>query len=249
MIALATANCSNIFLIPSCSIFVMAHVIDVLPFDSSEFADNPEPRCPCVLVLDVSRSMAGKPIDELNAGLLAFQDELAADTLARKRAEIAIVTFGPVKVERNFQTAEDFRAPVLTPQNDTPMGAAIDTALDLLEGRKAHYKQAGIGYYRPWIFLITDGGPTDSWQKAAQRVQAGEGRNFSFFAVAVEGANVEILRQISKRPPSMLKGTKFRELFQWLSSSLKAVSRSQTTDSVKLLNPGTPEGFGWTEIK
>ena len=227
----------------------MPQVIDLLPFDQSEFAENPEPRCACVLVLDVSRSMAGRRIDELNAGLQAFQDELAADTLARKRAEIAIVTFGPVKIESQFQTAEDFRAPTLVTQGDTPMGSAIETALDLLDARKAHYKQAGIGYYRPWVFVITDGAPTDAWQKAAQRIHAGEGRNFSFFAVAVEGANLQILNQLSKRAATPLKGTKFRELFLWLSSSLKAVSMSKPNDKVKLLNPGTPEGYGWTEIQ
>src|SRR4051794_36127754 len=56
------------------------------------FADNPENRCPVVLVLDTSGSMAGKPIQELNAGLQTLQSELADDPLAAKRVEVAIVT-------------------------------------------------------------------------------------------------------------------------------------------------------------
>jgi hypothetical protein len=46
-----------------------------IPFGAAEFADNPEPRCPCLLLLDTSVSMRGRPIDELNAGLIAFKDD------------------------------------------------------------------------------------------------------------------------------------------------------------------------------
>src|SRR5215467_13669426 len=86
---------------------------DQIPFPDPEFVDNPEPRCPCVLLLDTSGSMNDakqisqtlspiqkmlseplaprtvRPIDELNAGLLAFREELMADELAVKRVEIS----------------------------------------------------------------------------------------------------------------------------------------------------------------
>src|SRR5580658_8076240 len=75
-------------------------------FEASEFAENPEPRVPCVLLLDVSGSMSGQPIAELNEGLVTLKDTLSADSLASKRAEIAIVTFGgTVNVIQNFVTA------------------------------------------------------------------------------------------------------------------------------------------------
>jgi hypothetical protein len=55
---------------------------DQVPFDASEFVDNPEPRCPCLLLLDASTSMAGQRIDELNAGLDTFASQLTSDGLA-----------------------------------------------------------------------------------------------------------------------------------------------------------------------
>jgi uncharacterized protein YegL len=82
------------------------------------------------------------------------------------------------------------------------MGEAIETGLTLLRNRKDAYKAAGISYYRPWIFLITDGEPTDSWQRAAQLVAEGEhSKAFSFYAAGVEGATMEVLRQISAKHP------------------------------------------------
>ena len=216
-----------------------------IAFETNDFASNPEPRCPCVLLLDVSGSMSGRPLDELNAGLTLFKDELAADSLAMKRAEIGIVTFGPVKVEMPFTTAAAFFPPTLQAQGDTPMGAAILEALNMVRDRKQDYRSNGISYYRPWVFLITDGGPTDAWKAAAEAVREGEAsKQFAFFAIGVKGANMDVLRQISSaREPLSLDGMKFRELFKWLSSSLGSVSKSTVGTDVPLSSPA-----GWASV-
>jgi uncharacterized protein YegL len=209
------------------------------------FASNPEPRCPCVLLLDVSGSMAGQPIGELNAGLVTFKEEIAADALARKRVEVAIVTFGgAVTLAMPFTDADGFEPPSLTANGLTPMGAAIGEAIRLVKERKEIYKENGIAYYRPWIFLITDGEPNDAWDSVPDAVQAGEERKeFSFFAIAVKGADMEVLRQISVREPLMLEGLKFQELFRWLSASLRSVSSSTPGTDVQLSSPK-----GWATV-
>jgi uncharacterized protein YegL len=221
-----------------------AHVSEQISFETNDFASNPEPRCPCVLLLDVSGSMSGEPINQLNAGLSTFRDELAADALALKRVEVAITTFGPTKVEAPFTTASAFEPPTLAPQGDTPMGGAVMQAIDLVRERKNEYRANGISYYRPWIFLITDGAPTDAWDAAAAAVREGEAaKAFAFFAIGVRGANMEVLRQISVREPLALDALKFRQLFSWLSSSLRSVSRSTPGTDVPLASPR-----GWAAV-
>jgi uncharacterized protein YegL len=188
--------------------------------------------------------MGGNPIRELNAGLQAFKTELPQDSLAMKRVEIAIVTFGPVKVESDFQTVDSWQPPHLGASGDTPMGAAIVTGLDMLRQRKDQYRANAIEVFRPWVFLMTDGGPTDHWQQAAELVKAGEdSKAFAFFGVGVENANMDILGRICVRTPVKLTGLKFKDMFAWLSSSLSSVSSSQPGTAVQI---GPPTG--WSEV-
>jgi uncharacterized protein YegL len=211
-----------------------------------EFATNPEPRCACVLLLDVSGSMSGKAIDALNEGLRAFAGDLGTDALARQRVEVAVVTFGNdgVQVVHDFATAGQFEPPTLRAGGGTPMGAAIVQGLEMVEARKAQYKANGIVYYRPWVFLITDGEPTDEWKDAAAQVHAAEAANgLAFFAVGVEGANLDTLGKIAVRTPLKLQGLKFVELFVWLSQSQRTVSSSKPGDQTAL-----PSVEGWASV-
>ena len=216
-------------------------------FGTDDFAINPEPRLPCVLLLDVSASMQGRPIAELNEGIRLYKSELLADPLAAKRVEVAVVMFGEeVRTVSDFTTAERFEPPTLRADGSTPMGAAINLGLALVLQRKVAYRANGIPYFRPWIFLITDGAPTDEWRYAARKVVEGEEhRSFAFFAVGVEGADFDVLREVSVRPPLKLQGLRFRDLFQWLSNSQRSLSQSTPgeQDKVNFVDPTGPKGW------
>lgn len=212
--------------------------------EAVEFAENPEPRCPCILLLDTSGSMQGEAIDALNVGLQQFQQNLRLDTLASRRVEVAIVTFDTeVTIAQDFVTADLFEPPPLKAQGMTHIGAGIHKALDLLQARKAQYRNNGISYYRPWVFLITDGTPQgeadDILQHASQRIAEDERlKRVAFFAVGVENADMARLAQFSVRTPVKLIGLNFVEMFVWLSASMQRVSQSQLDEQVALPPPG-----------
>jgi uncharacterized protein YegL len=245
-----------------------------VPFGDVALAWNPEPRCPCVLLLDTSASMGQRVanadgdsgvtyssggdilrfmnsrltrIDLLNEGLRTYQTELMSDSLAAQRVEVCVITFGgKVQTLVPFVPAYEFTPPTLTAEGDTPMGQAILQAIEGIEQRKRLYRQNGLHYFRPWIFLITDGQPTDAWQSAAEQVRLGEKqKKFAFFAVGVAEANFEILRNIAVREPLPLKGYSFREMFIWLSQSQRCISHSSPGQEgqVKLDSPA-----GWASL-
>ena len=216
--------------------------------DAVEFADNPEPRCPCVLLLDTSGSMSGERINALNEGIKVFKKELNRDDLAKKRVEVAIVSFNSsINVVQDFVTADQFEPTELNTGGLTQMGEAIEKALDMISNRKSLYRNNGITYYRPWVFMITDGAPTDSdavINRVKARIKDEEAKkSLAMFAVGVQDADMAKLSEIVVRSPLKLKGLCFRELFSWLSNSLTSVSQSRPGEQVPLLPPS-----GWSVV-
>ena len=217
---------------------------DITLQDMVEFADNPEPRCPCVLILDTSGSMAGAPISALNDGVQTFKRELQKDILAALRVEVATITYegglfsGRAELTQDFITADKFDPPELKAKWGNYEAEAIHMALDHIESRKQRYRNSGISYYRPWVILICDGlltDPQDEIDAASARLRKAErDKQVAFFAIGVEGADMEQLAQLSPRAPLPLKGLAFNEMFIWLSASMSRVSSSRPGDEVQL---------------
>lgn len=213
----------------------------------AEFIENPETRCPAVLVLDTSASMKGAAIAELNAGVRAFFDDIRKDPLAALRVELAMVCFGGgARLERDFATLDVGPVPELAAGGNTPLGAALHLAVDALEYRVNRYRAAGIAHYRPWLFLITDGRPTDgiAWQLAAQRAQLADlAGTLALYPIGVAKADMALLGELASplRPPILLDGLRFRDLFDWMSRSMRRVSLSR----IGTRQPPLPELGDW----
>lgn len=217
---------------------------------NQQFAENKEDRCPVVLVLDTSYSMLDQnKIGLLNDGVQQFRDEVLKDPIAALRIEVAVISFGgeQVKVETDFTTALDFQPRVLDADGNTPMGAAMRKALEIVEDRKAVYRSQGVQYFRPWIWLLTDGQPNDDWKDAAaQAKRAEQDRKVTIFAVGVgDDADLGTLSEFCAAKPMKMKGLQFREMFKWLSASLARVSKQKAGSGQQVQLPPT-DGWGST---
>ncbi len=210
---------------------------------SAESPINYEQKSVCCFVVDVSGSMSGQPINELNIGLQEFHDQISKDSTTANRLEVAIVEFSDRVV--TLQTpalVDNFTMPTLSTKGTTAMVDGVREAIRLVEDRKAWYKQTGQPYLRPWIILITDGAP-DGGQDVNGLTQeihsAVNNKKFVFYAVGVQGADMGLLTKISSpdMPPALLQGLKFAEFFKWVSASMSTVASSKDGDKISLPNP------------
>jgi uncharacterized protein YegL len=213
---------------------------------SAESPENYEQKCCCILVLDVSSSMEGNPINELNDGLSTFARDIQTDSTTANRLEIAVVTFNDqVKTLQPPSLISNFTMPKLLASGGTKLVDGVRAGIEMAKSRKAWYKQTGQPYYRPWIILMTDGDPDDLQNVSTLSTEIKSGMNskeFIFYAIGVKGADMKKLNEISHStmPAAQLKGLNFSEFFRWLSASMTTVTNSNDGEKVNL-----PSAASW----
>ena len=218
-----------------------------LKLHDSELANNPNTRIPICIALDVSGSMDGKKIDELNRGVNIFLESILEDEITRYSADIAILTFGgTVEKVLDFGDVEDIKLPTFMAGGGTPMGEAALEALDMLEDRKKQYKKNAVTYWQPWLVLMTDGAATDPDKveiAAKKTCDLIKNQKLNLFSIIIEpGTPDELAKFCGNLAP--LDGVKFKEFFVWLSQSVSVVSESSPGTGFKL-----PDPKSWTSIE
>jgi uncharacterized protein YegL len=211
---------------------------------SEEDLGTGDPRCPLVLLLDVSDSMSWKrtdpltgqdlppAIEQLRAGLDTLSATLKSDDVAQRRVEILVVPFQgqetDVQAAGTWKLARDWTPPKLSPSGRTPMGTAIRVGLAEAAARRRELQKQGTPVYRPWVFLMTDGEPTDDYSNAtAQIAEAQHGKNAVFWSVAALGADESILKSFDPEKPVLrLDEKNWSKFFLWMSAVVSKVSNS-----------------------
>ncbi len=214
--------------------------------NQSSFNETPrvaapnEPHLACVLLLDTSGSMSGEPINSLNRAINDFKAKTSMDDLAQKRVDIAIIEFNDVAtVVQDFTPISQMEPIQLEAGGCTAMGAAINLAIDKVKERNRFYASMGTPCFKPWIFMITDGCPTDDITMAAQRIQEEENKGshgkLKMFALGITGYDKDTLFRLTKRVMA-LDDTDFSGIFNWMSESMVAISVSRVGEDVQLGN-------------
>ena len=124
--------------------------------DDIALQDNTSQRLPCVLVLDGSGSMEGNPISELNQGLKTLEEELKKDDTASQRVQLLVIRLGDddkATILTDWTDAIDFKAPSLEAYGRTPLGKAMQLALEKIGVDQNIAKDIGIKFLKiamPW---------------------------------------------------------------------------------------------------
>ena len=193
-------------------------------------------------------------LNEMNQGLGVFFKALENDQIARYSAEISIVAFaGDAEMVLDFMPLDNIPKNISIEEadlDDTSIGKGVSLALELLDRRKAEYKEAGVDYFQPWLVLMTDGKPVndDSYIKVSRIVSDRVNqKKLVVFPISVgPEADMDILALFSPAfTPLKLKELKFKEFFNWLASSVSAISQSTPGENIKLDIEGIK---GWAEI-
>ena len=197
----------------------------------------------CVLLLDTSGSMYGAPINSLNQALQDFKYKLSMDEMAKKRVDVCIIEFNnTANLVQWFTPISQMPVVQLQANGLTAMGEGIVMAIDMIKDRNRFYNSLGTPAYKPWIFMITDGEPTDDISEAIRRIHEEESKGahgkLKFFALGVQGYDKNTLFRLTNRVME-LRDTDFSGIFNWMSESMAAISVSRVGEDVAL--PMLPE--------
>jgi len=188
-------------------------------------------RLPIYLVLDVSGSMSGAPIEAVNNGLKDFEAALKSDAHALESAYVSIISFeSEAQQLMPLTEAGQFRAPVLDASGGTSLGKALTLLGQCLETDVKPKSPDHPGDWKPLIFLMTDGEPTDEWEGPAENFKARTAKkSASLIGIGCgPNANIRTLETISQTVLMMhdLTPERIKALFEWISQSAKVASKS-----------------------
>ena len=131
-------------------------------FDPSKFTVEKARPIPVILLLDGSGSMFGEKITELNNAVATMINTFKGENAREVEIQVAVTTFdGGAQLALPLTPAKDISSPHLEANGNTPMGAALSMAKELIEDKTIIPSKG----YRPTVVLISDGAPNDSWEQ------------------------------------------------------------------------------------
>jgi uncharacterized protein YegL len=191
-------------------------------------------RLPVYLLLDTSGSMSGEPIEAVKNGVQIMISTLRQNPQAIETAYLSIITFNniaeqviPLTDLATFQMI-DLRA-----SGTTSLGEALSLVANRIENEVQNTTTEKKGDWKPIVFIMTDGVPTDDWQRGLEAFRK-QRTAFTVACAAGSGADTNILKQITENVVSLdtADSTTIAKFFQWVTASI-GVTSTKVEDSGK----------------
>ena len=201
-------------------------------------------RLPVYLLLDCSASMSGEAIEATRNGVKALVADLKTDPQALETAYLSVITFSSTAQQVCPLTElMMFQEPTLEARGATALGEALKVLNQCVDNEVRKSTPTQKGDWKPLVFLMTDGQPTDSWESAADELKAKRLSNIIACA-AGPGADEMLLKRITEMVVVLnnVQPDTLKAFFKWVSSSIKTTSSKleQTAGDAPLSLPPPP---------
>ena len=205
--------------------------------------ESSTPHCAITIVADVSASMAGEKINDLNTAVNDMIEQLKYDARLRYIIDIAIFAFGEQNREpvcQGFTAVVDCgQVSLKAEDSSTYIADTLNTTIDRLMDRVDLYNKGG-GAYKSWLIVISDGFFHDSdyiLEETGSRIKQLENQGkLHFFGLGVEGFDANQLKKFAVDPKRVIpvKSANFGEFFSWVGRSMVSISHAQVGEAVTL---------------
>lgn len=194
-------------------------------------------RLPVYLLLDTSGSMSGEPIESVKSGIYTLVSSLRQDPYALETAFLSVITFdSSARQVVPMTELPSFQIPDIQASGTTAMGAALQLAASCRDQEIKKSTQDTKGDWLPLVFIMTDGGPTDDFEKGLA-----EFRNRKWGMVIACGAgisaDIEVLKKITELTVQLdtTDSAAFQAFFKWVSASIGTSSKSIESTGKELI--------------
>jgi len=188
-------------------------------------------RLPVYMLLDCSGSMSGEPIEAVKQGVKYLLSELRGDPQALETVWLSVITFdSSARQVVPLTDLTKFKEPQINASGSTALGEALSLLSSSIDKEVRKTTPSQKGDWKPLIFLMTDGEPTDSWERPADNIKNRRPGNI-IACGAGSGVNVNTLKRITETVVMMQNYSPdtFKAFFKWVSASVTTASQKVAT--------------------